>query len=54
MFDKDTIGKLKKGAYLINNSRGAIADKFAVADAMRSGQLGGKLAFETNKQSNVM
>ena len=30
MFDAKTIGKLKKGAYLINNARGAIVDAQAV------------------------
>ncbi|KAK9807136.1 hypothetical protein WJX73_009721 [Symbiochloris irregularis] len=41
MFDKDTIGKMKKGAYLINNARGAIVDKHAVVEALESGQLAG-------------
>ncbi|KAK9807137.1 hypothetical protein WJX73_009855 [Symbiochloris irregularis] len=41
MFDQDTIGKMKKGAYLINNARGAIVDKHAVVEALKSGQLAG-------------
>lgn len=41
MFDRETIGKMKKGAYLINTARGAIADCDAVKEACESGQLGG-------------
>ena len=41
MFDKDTIGKMKKGAFLVNNARGAIVDREAVVEACKSGQLGG-------------
>ena len=42
MFNKETLGHMKKGAHLINNARGAIADKDAVNDAINSGQLGGE------------
>ena len=41
MFNKETIGKMKRGAYLINNARGAIVDQDAVVEALKSGQLGG-------------
>ena len=41
MFSKEVIGKMKKGAYLINNARGAIVDREAVVEACKSGQLGG-------------
>jgi formate dehydrogenase len=41
MFNAEVIGKLKKGAYLINNARGAIVDAQAVVDAVKSGQLKG-------------
>ncbi|KAL0054924.1 hypothetical protein WJX82_004525 [Trebouxia sp. C0006] len=39
MFNKETIGKMKKGAYLINTARGGICDRDAVAEALESGQL---------------
>jgi formate dehydrogenase len=41
LFNKERIAKMKKGAYLVNNARGAIADKIAVKEACESGQLGG-------------
>jgi formate dehydrogenase len=41
LFNKERIGKMKKGAYLVNNARGAIADTMAVKEACESGQLGG-------------
>lgn len=45
MFDKEVISKMKKGAFLVNNARGAIVDQDAVEEALISGQLGG--AYET-------
>ena len=41
MFDTELIGKMKRGAYLINTARGKICDRDAVADACRTGQLAG-------------
>lgn len=41
MIDAKAIGKMKKGAYLVNNARGAIVDQDAVVEALESGQLGG-------------
>jgi formate dehydrogenase len=41
MFNKETIHKMKKGAFLVNNARGAIVDVDAVKEACESGQLGG-------------
>lgn len=44
MFDKEVISKMKKGAFLVNNARGAIVDQDAVEEALKSGQLGGAYA----------
>lgn len=42
MFSKEVIGKMKKGAYLVNNARGGIVDREAIVEACKSGQLGGE------------
>ena len=41
MFDDALIGKMKRGAYLVNTARGKICDREAVARALESGQLAG-------------
>lgn len=41
MIDADKIGKMKRGAYLVNNARGGIVDQDAVVEALESGQLAG-------------
>ena len=41
MFSKEVIGKMKKGAYLVNNARGGIVDRDAIVEACKSGQLAG-------------
>jgi D-3-phosphoglycerate dehydrogenase len=41
MIDAAAIAKMKKGARLVNCARGELIDESALADALRSGQLGG-------------
>jgi formate dehydrogenase len=41
LFDAEMIGRMKRGAYLINTARGKICDRDAVAAACESGQLAG-------------
>jgi formate dehydrogenase len=41
MFDGHLIGRMKRGAYLVNTARGKICDRDAVAEACESGQLAG-------------
>src|SRR5918992_3007632 len=41
LFDDELIGKMKRGAYLVNTARGLICDRDAVARALESGQLAG-------------
>lgn len=41
LFSFDTIRRMKRGAYLINTSRGKLIDTTAVIDALKSGHLGG-------------
>jgi formate dehydrogenase len=41
LFDAEMIGRMKRGAYLVNTARGKIANRDAVAAALQSGQLAG-------------
>jgi formate dehydrogenase len=41
LFDAELIGKMKRGAYLVNTARGKICDRDAVAQACASGHLAG-------------
>ena len=41
LFDETMIGRMKRGAYLVNTARGKIANRDAVARALESGQLAG-------------
>src|SRR6185369_1226716 len=41
LFNDALIGKMKRGAYLINTARGKICDRDAIVRALKSGQLAG-------------
>ena len=41
LFDEEMIGKMKRGAYLVNTARGKICDRNAVAKALERGHLAG-------------
>jgi len=41
LFSRETIGKMKKGAFLINTARGDVWNEADVCEALQSGQLGG-------------
>jgi formate dehydrogenase len=41
LFDGELIGRMKRGAYLVNTARGKICDRDAVASACESGRLAG-------------
>jgi len=41
LVNADLLQHIKKGAWLVNTARGAICDKDAVAEAVKSGQLNG-------------
>jgi formate dehydrogenase len=41
MFNDELIGKMKRGAYIVNTARGKICNKDAIAKALKSGQLSG-------------
>lgn len=41
MINRETIAKMKDGAYLVNTARGAVIDEDALYDAIKSGKLSG-------------
>jgi formate dehydrogenase len=41
LFDEKMIGKMKRGAYLVNTARGKICNRDAIASALETGQLAG-------------
>jgi phosphoglycerate dehydrogenase-like enzyme len=41
LIDRAALGRMKKGSVLINTARGGLVDQPALADALRSGHLGG-------------
>ncbi|MEX2547000.1 MAG: NAD-dependent formate dehydrogenase, partial [Chloroflexota bacterium] len=41
MFNDELIGKMKRGAYLVNTARGKICDRDAIVRALESGRLAG-------------
>jgi D-3-phosphoglycerate dehydrogenase len=54
MFNKDLIARMKKGAYLINTARGGLVIENDIAEACRSGHLGGYGADVLDKEPPPM
>jgi len=50
LFNRDLLGKMKKGAYLINTARGGLVVEKDIAEACKSGQLGGYAAYVLDKE----
>lgn len=43
LFNAERIAAMKQGAFLVNSARGGIVDEAALADALKSGKLGGAM-----------
>jgi len=53
LINKDTLGKMKNGAYLINTARGPIVEEHDLVDAIRKGHLGGAALDVFDNEPNV-
>lgn len=53
MINKDTLAKMKKGAYLINTSRGPVVDEHDLVDALRNGHLAGAALDVYDNEPNI-
>lgn len=53
MFDKITLGKMKKGSFLINTARGSVVNERDLVEALRSGHLGGAALDVFDNEPNI-
>ena len=53
MINKDTLAKIKRGAVLVNTSRGSVIDEGDLAAALRDGQLGGAALDVYDNEPNI-
>lgn len=53
MINKETLGKMKKGSYLINTARGSVVDENDLVEALRLGHLAGAALDVFDNEPNI-
>ncbi len=53
LFNRERFASMKRGAFLVNVSRGAVIDTNAMIDALQTGQLGGAALDVLENEPNV-